>query len=183
MYWKQRYTANRFIFGDECTKFFHTMATTSFRKNTITQILNDQGAWIQDHEGKAGLLWNSFKKRLGVSPGISMHFELSNLITPRSNLLSLVEPWSHTEIDNIVKNMANDKAPGPYGFNGLFSKMDLVHHQGRLLQTLWWFLWRNCGYLWDQQILYYSTTKNNKPWDSQWLQAHLPDEHQPQINF
>ena len=61
-------------------------------------------------------------KRLGVSPGISMHFELSNLITPRSNLHSLVEPWSHTEIDNIVKNMPNDKAPGPDGFNGLFLK-------------------------------------------------------------
>ena len=51
-----------------------------------------------------------------------MHFELSNLITPRSNLHSLVEPWSHTEIDNIVKNMPNDKAPGPDGFNGLFLK-------------------------------------------------------------
>ena len=32
MYWKQRYTANRIKFGDECTKFFHTMATISFRK-------------------------------------------------------------------------------------------------------------------------------------------------------
>jgi len=122
MYWKQRYNANRIKFGDECTKFFHTMATNSFRKNTSTQILNDQGAWIQDHEGKAGLLWNSFKNRLGVTSGISMHFQLSNLITPRSNLLSLVEPWSHSKIDNIVKNMPNDKAPGPDGFNGLFLK-------------------------------------------------------------
>ena len=34
-------------------------------KNSISQILNEQGAWIQDHEGKAGLLWNSFKNRLG----------------------------------------------------------------------------------------------------------------------
>jgi len=36
IYWKKRYTTNRIKFGDECTKFFHAMATISFRRNTIT---------------------------------------------------------------------------------------------------------------------------------------------------
>jgi len=98
------------------------MATISFRKNTVSQILNEQSAWIQDHEGKAGLLWNSFKNRLGVSSGIKMHFDLSNLITRRNNLQDLVEPWTHSEIDSIVKKMPIDKAPGPDDFNGLFLK-------------------------------------------------------------
>ena len=122
IYWRKRFTANKIKFGDECTKFFHTMATISFRKNTISQILNEQSAWIQDHEGKAGLLWNSFKNRLGVSSGIKMHFDLSNLITRRNNLQHLVEPWTHSEIDSIVKKMPIDKAPGPDDFNGLFLK-------------------------------------------------------------
>lgn len=64
-YWKKRYTVNRIRFGDECTKFFHAMATISHRRNYIPQLLNDQGQWVQDHEGKAGLLWNAFKKTHG----------------------------------------------------------------------------------------------------------------------
>jgi len=52
----------------------------------------------------------------GVTLGIKMHFELRNLITPRGNLQNLVEPWSHSEIDNIVKKMPTDKALGPDGF-------------------------------------------------------------------
>ena len=122
IYWKNRYTVNRIKLGDECTKFFHAIATISFRRNKISQILNDNGAWIQDHEGKTGLLWNSFKNRMGISNEITMHFDLHDLITPRDNLQSLVEPFETEEINNIVKKMPIDKAPGPDGFNGLFLK-------------------------------------------------------------
>ena len=31
IYWKNRYTVNRVKYGDECTKFFHGMATISYR--------------------------------------------------------------------------------------------------------------------------------------------------------
>lgn len=41
IYWKKRYTVNRIKFRDECTKFFHSMVTVSYRKNTITQLKND----------------------------------------------------------------------------------------------------------------------------------------------
>jgi hypothetical protein len=37
IYWKNRYTVNRIKLGDECTKFFHAMATISFRRNSIQQ--------------------------------------------------------------------------------------------------------------------------------------------------
>ena len=37
LYWRKRYTVNRVKFGDECTKFFHAMATISYRRNTISQ--------------------------------------------------------------------------------------------------------------------------------------------------
>jgi hypothetical protein len=46
LYWKKRYTVNRIKLGDECTKFFHGMATISYRRNVISQIMNDQGVWI-----------------------------------------------------------------------------------------------------------------------------------------
>ena len=122
IYWKNRYTVNRIKFGDECTKFFHAMATISYRRNSIAQLLNDNGAWVQDHEGKANLLWCSFKNMMGVSSGISMLFDLNSLLTRREDLNLLAEPFLQEEIDNIIKRMPNDKAPGPDGFNGKFMK-------------------------------------------------------------
>jgi hypothetical protein len=35
VYWKKRYTVNWIKLGDECTKFFHAMATISHRRNSI----------------------------------------------------------------------------------------------------------------------------------------------------
>lgn len=43
LYWRKRYTVNRIKLGDECTKFFHGMATISYRRNAISQIRNDHG--------------------------------------------------------------------------------------------------------------------------------------------
>lgn len=36
LYWKKRYTVNRIKFGADCAKFFHAMATISYRKNAIS---------------------------------------------------------------------------------------------------------------------------------------------------
>jgi len=47
---------------------------------------------------------------------------LEQLIQLNVDLASLVEPFTSEEIDQVVKNMPADKAPGPYGFNGLFLK-------------------------------------------------------------
>lgn len=86
LYWRKRYTVNRIKLGDECTKFFHAMATISFRRNSISQILNEQGIWIQDHDGKAGLLWSSFKGRMGITSNPTMLFDLPNLIVAADDL-------------------------------------------------------------------------------------------------
>lgn len=122
IYWKKRYTVNRIKLGDECTKFFHGMATTSYRRNSISQILNDQGVWVHGHEGKARLLWSSFRNRMGVSTNPTMFFNQDNLIDLVDGLVNLAEPFQQMEIDHIVRRMPSDKAPGPDGFNGLFMK-------------------------------------------------------------
>jgi hypothetical protein len=86
IYWRNRFKTNKVKLGAECTKFFHSMETISFKRNAISQLLNDSGAWIQDHDGKAALLWNSLKNRIGVSQGITMHFQQDSLIIPREDL-------------------------------------------------------------------------------------------------
>ena len=122
LYWRNRYTVNRIKLDDECTKFFHGMATISYRRNSIAQIMNDQGIWIHDHEGKAGLLWNSFRNRMGTTSSPTMLFYLSSLVTPVNDLDSLAAPILQEEVDLVVKCMPADKAPGLDGFNGRFLK-------------------------------------------------------------
>jgi len=122
LYWRKRYTVNRIKFGDECTKFFHAMATISYGKNAISQLKNDSVIFISDHEGKADLLWTAYKQRLGVSINSQMLFDLDRIINIDLDLSSLVVPISISEIDRVVKLIPNDKAPGPDGFNGLFLK-------------------------------------------------------------
>jgi hypothetical protein len=98
------------------------MATISHRQNTISQILNEDGIWVQDHSGKEDLLWSAFKNRLGFSTQVTMLFNLDTLVTPRDNLEPLGAPIYKEEIDSVVKRLPSDKAPGPDGFNGLFIK-------------------------------------------------------------
>lgn len=50
-----------------------------------------------------------------------MLFDLSSLIQP-VELLVMDSPFTKEEIDNVIKEMALDHAPGPYDFNGLFMK-------------------------------------------------------------
>ena len=122
IYVKKRYTVNRILFGDECTKFFHAMATVSYRKNSISQLQNENGVMISDHEGKVALLWTAYRNRMGVTLSPEMRFDLERLIQVNFDFSSLILPISNEEIDRIVKLMPSDKAPGPDGFNGCFLK-------------------------------------------------------------
>jgi hypothetical protein len=54
-------------FGDENTRLFHTLATYSMRKNSITSLTLEDGSEVFEHEQKAGVLWSDFRDRLGVS--------------------------------------------------------------------------------------------------------------------
>ena len=60
----------------------------------------------------------------------TMCFDLTRLITPQ-DLSELEVPFKTTEIDEVIKHMPVDKAPGPDGFNGLFMKKFwyLIKHQ------------------------------------------------------
>lgn len=136
-YWKQRNTVNRIKYGDECTKYFHSMATVSYRSNLIAQVQDDYGVFLVQHEDKANHLWWSFKNRMGISNNVSMEFDLSSLVSmmPEVVMTDLVAPFRISEIDNIVKMMPTDKAPGPDGFNGVFIKKCWPHHKRRCLQA------------------------------------------------
>jgi hypothetical protein len=74
---------------------------------------------------------------MGISNKVTMEFDLSSLVPVSSGdvLDNLVAPILRFEVDNIIKRMPADKAPGPDGFNGVFIKKMLAHNQRRYLQT------------------------------------------------
>jgi len=121
-YWKQRYTSRWVVLGDENTKFFHSAATERYRINTISSLQLPSGNLVIGHNEKAALLWEAFKERMGQSDNPELLFDLSALITGFQNLDSLMEPFTKEEIDDIVKSIPADRAPGPDGFNGFFLK-------------------------------------------------------------
>jgi hypothetical protein len=59
----------------------------------------------------APTLWNSFKERLGQTEQGSMIFDMKNLIHPMT-LAELDEYFHEKEIDEFVKELTLDRAPG-----------------------------------------------------------------------
>lgn len=66
IFWKQRNTIRWVNLGDENTSIFHNMATISHKKNFITCLSIHGDSVIFDHDQKVQILWDSFRKRMGV---------------------------------------------------------------------------------------------------------------------
>jgi hypothetical protein len=66
-------------FGDENTKFFHSMATERFRKNVISQKMDGSGRMVTNHDEKSALFWNEFRKRLGSSVDTDMQLYVCSI--------------------------------------------------------------------------------------------------------
>ena len=121
-YWKKRCTIRWTKFGDENTKFFHSIATDRYRRNSISQLTAPDGSQVSGHVDKEKLIYDTYKDRLGTSAHPSMDFDFPSLIAPVAGIEALTLPFTNEEIDQVVRTMPPDKAPGPDGFNGQFLK-------------------------------------------------------------
>ena len=77
---------------------------------------------LVDHQQKAAAFLQCFKNRMGVSFPPAFVSGIGQYIIPVQGLQSLSDPFLDSEIENVIKFMKSDKAPGPDGFNGLFMK-------------------------------------------------------------
>lgn len=102
--------------GDASTKFFHANARIKFRRNLITQLVDDLGDSFSRHKDKAAVIWNSFKDPLGKSEFNSILFDLNQYFAAQTDFSQLVEPVEKAKIDQVAKQLPSDKAPGPDGF-------------------------------------------------------------------
>ena len=121
-YWKKRCIVRWTKLGDENTNFFHSMASERYRKNSIARLVLPDGSEAVSYVDKERLIFDTYKSRLGESFSPPMLFDLDQLITPTEGLEELSVPFTTTEIDDVVRNLPVDKAPGPDGFNGQFLK-------------------------------------------------------------
>ena len=77
---------------------------------------------VDDHTSKESILFEAFKQRLGTCSRPNMKFNLSALLRQQVDFDSLTTPFTHAEIDTVIKDMPLERAPGPDGFNGAFLK-------------------------------------------------------------
>ena len=49
-----------------------------------------------------------------------MQFDLDRLLSRVVGLEALSRPFTEEEVDDVIKHMPTDRAPGPDGFTGLF---------------------------------------------------------------
>lgn len=77
---------------------------------------------MADHSSKEKVLWDDFKVRLGTSEFNGFHLDPEFFIHSFEHLEFLEAPFTHEEIDTVIRCLPNDKSPGPNGFNNEFLK-------------------------------------------------------------
>jgi hypothetical protein len=65
LYWKKRCTTIWIKLGEENTKYFHSMATIRYKKNTIVSLVAEDGR-VADHEEMAAMALNCYRNIMGT---------------------------------------------------------------------------------------------------------------------
>ena len=94
------------------------MALERYQRNNIASLTTENGYCVEDHAGKESVIFQAFKNRLGTFAQHEMKFDLARIIKWIDSLDQLTAPFTHDEIDNVIKYMDVDRAPGPDGFTG-----------------------------------------------------------------
>ncbi|GAU26876.1 hypothetical protein TSUD_02790 [Trifolium subterraneum] len=122
-YWRQRSKTHWLRDGDSNTKFFHAVASARKKKNHITQLSNNDGVMIQEHQGKCNIAKNYFEQLFQQEEG--HEDEITCLINHRvsnEDNCSLIREFEIDEFREALFSMHSDKAPGPDGLNPAFYK-------------------------------------------------------------
>ena len=120
IHWRQKSRETWLKVGDKNTGFFHCMANSHFRKNTIARI-KINGDWIFDElELRKGIVDAC---QAWLSDDLVWRAEIDRL--PFATLSpeeagSLEVPFREEEIFTAINEMDGDKAPGPNGFSMAF---------------------------------------------------------------
>ena len=114
--WRQKSRALWLREGDKNTKFFHRVANSNRRNNTIGKLCVD-GELTEDHEAiKVHIVnfYQSLYKESGVPRPLLDGLEFISLET--EDVKWLERQFDEEEITEVIKGFNGDKASGPDGF-------------------------------------------------------------------
>ena len=115
--WRQKSRIRWLKNGEKNTIFFHKTTVQRRMINNITHIKNEQGEKIETHAGIEGEFINYFKKahqepNINRMPAINKLLKnIPRIITEEHNSL-LIKPISLQEVEEVVHQMKEGKAPG-----------------------------------------------------------------------
>lgn len=121
IFWRQRSKQLWLHAGDRNTKYFHTACSTRRRTNQIQRLKNDDGVWLDWHDGLADFITDYYAK-LFTTGGTEVEEVIDCVegkITERHNR-DLLMPITDEEVKQALFHMHPDKAPGPDGMTPAF---------------------------------------------------------------
>jgi hypothetical protein len=105
--------------GDANTRFFHLRANGRRRKNFIERLSCGNG-WALSHNDKQILIQDHFESIMTDPPPRTRDFSWAHFQFPTTDFSSFDKPFTYEEIWQAIRQMPQNKAPGPDGFTGLF---------------------------------------------------------------
>eukprot|EP00253_Pinus_taeda_P022158 PITA_22158 len=125
--WKQKSRILWLKEGEQNTKFFHRSAMDYRSANKILELKNSEGEILRNHNDISALLSNHFSN-IAREPEINREAAIQEITNAIPNSITEEQNWAlrktitMEEVEEAVRNMPNDKAPGPDGFTINFYK-------------------------------------------------------------
>eukprot|EP00253_Pinus_taeda_P028693 PITA_28693 len=113
--------------GELNTKFFHRSTLDHRSNNRILELKNNAGEILKNHNDISALLSDHFKS-ISQEPPINREEAIKELTAAIPKTITSDQNWalcrdlSLEEVEEAIRSMPNDKAPGPDGFTINFYK-------------------------------------------------------------
>eukprot|EP00253_Pinus_taeda_P022384 PITA_22384 len=126
--WKQKSRVLWLKEGEQNTKFFHRSAIDYRNVNKILELKNSEGQILRNHKDISDLLSNHFSN-IAREPEVNREAAIQEITNAIPNSITEEQNWSlrkritMEEVEEAVRSMPNDKAPGPDGFTINFYKV------------------------------------------------------------
>ncbi|KAM6583826.1 hypothetical protein CsatB_010828 [Cannabis sativa] len=120
-FWKQRAKQFWLKGGDKNSKYFHKTASSRKQHNTILQLKDDHGTWVDWNNGLANMI-NAYYTSLFATANTRCQEvidSVSAMVSTQANE-ELSKPVSEEEVRKAIFQMHPDKSPGPDGMTPAF---------------------------------------------------------------
>ena len=120
--WHQRSKVQWLGLGDRNTKYFHTKASDRRRRNTINNIMDENGNWHDSIDGIAKVAVSYFKNLYSTSYPTRISEVLDTIPTKVTEDMNqrLIQEFTREEVEAALKQMHPTKAPSPDDMSAIF---------------------------------------------------------------